>query len=66
MMVDILTVALGVGLGTTITSIIALTVMLNKRVLKWYTKHITKTSMEIASELLEVNFDNLKDDEDLD
>lgn len=66
MMANILTIALGVGLGITITSIIALTVMLNKRVLKWYTKHITKVSMEIASELLEVNFDETKEEEDLD
>ena len=63
MMMNILTVALGVGLGTSMVSIIALCVLLNKRVLKWYTKHVMKVSMEITSEMFDTINERFKDEE---
>ena len=56
-MMDVIVLALGVMVGSLGAGCVALAVMLNKRILKAYTKYIMEVSEEIQDEMLDKIWD---------
>lgn len=56
-MMNFVIIALGVMFGTLLASFVMLSIVMNKRVLKWYTKRAMQIGEEISDELLDDMFD---------